>query len=160
MHHIHFKWNDRHLFKNVKNTFHFFPLIRNTLVYCVLRNYISRYLHNVHYLFTTKDSPTTPIRVQYTLRYQTLCSNTAFYAPTYLPCQQLTWAYQLALTFFWVGRMCLCKTKPALASSSCRWLPHLSTLRCVIKSSKSSPSPWLRMSHRRWNSVWFSHHFV
>lgn len=30
-----------------------------------------------------------------------LCSNTAFYAPTYLPCQQLIWAslLQLALAF-------------------------------------------------------------
>lgn len=89
-----------------------------------------------------KTIPQLPVECRaINLSNETLRSNTAFYAPTYLPCQQLIWAslLQLALAFLCVGRMCLCKPKPALASSSCRWLLHLSTVHCVIKYSKSSP---------------------
>lgn len=50
-----------------------------------------------------------------------------------------------SLAFLFAGRMWLCKA--ALATSSCRWFPHLSTVQSFNKSAKSSSCLQLRMSH-------------
>lgn len=143
--------------KKWENSFHGFVnggtdnCSKNCFLLCVVCLYDNNWQQQQQALsrcFTGKKNQYTAW--QSNLRVEQLYSNTALYC-LFPPIFSLTHlshsTQQLALAFLCVGRMCLYKAKPALASSSCRWLHHLSTVDCVIKDSSRSHLLWLRMSH-------------
>lgn len=140
---IDLKWNNRQSFIKFEEHFsfdHFKP--------------ISSGQDGASHQYNTKYSICSPEKTRFNSydcrsinrREETLCSNTAFMLFS-IPAAHLSLSATSCLGILVCGRMCLCKA--ALASSSCRWFPHLSTVHCFHKSAKSSPCLRLRMSHWR-----------